>query len=90
MSTETVEIEIGDQIFNLRSENGVEKLKELAEFVNRKLKEVDDKNPANLRVALLTLLNISEELFDERKKQKDLLIKLEARAEKIQNYLSKL
>jgi cell division protein ZapA (FtsZ GTPase activity inhibitor) len=87
MSTETVEIQIGGQIFNLRSEEGDEKLHYLADIVNDRLDTVSDgASSISLRVALLAALNLAEELFDDRVNQRALLEKIEQRTLKINEY----
>ncbi len=91
MPHETVEIKIGGQIFHLRSTEGGEKLQEYARYANAKLTEVTDgSDTLSLRVALLALLNLSEELYTERESHRVLLEQIEGRAQKIKEYLDSM
>ncbi len=91
MSGETVEITIGGQVFSLRPHDGTLSLETLATYANSKLAEVTDSSGTiTTRVALLALLNLTEELYSEREKHRELLRNIESRAERIQEYLSSM
>ncbi len=91
MPHETVEITIGGQLFHLRSTEGPERLHQYARYANAKLAEVTDgAESLSLRVALLALLNLSEELYLEREAHRNLLEQIEGRAGKIKEYLDSM
>ncbi|MBU1240684.1 cell division protein ZapA [Myxococcota bacterium] len=91
MSGETVEITIGGQAFTLRAHTGIESLEAMAAYANAKLSEVTEGSETlTTRVALLALLNLTEELFSERAKHRELLKNIESRAERIQEYLNSM
>ncbi|MFQ5823696.1 MAG: cell division protein ZapA [bacterium] len=66
------------------TETDTEYIKQVAEYVDRKMREIDQNIQAksSLKVAILAALNITDELFSEREKKQSLLINM---VEKIRN-----
>ncbi len=60
-----VRIEILGREYFIKSDEGEERVKEIAEYVNRKIKEIGDssKTVSTLNVAILAALNIAEDYF---------------------------
>jgi cell division protein ZapA len=74
--------------YPIKGEVDVEYIRHVAEYVDRKMREVDQTTAAksSLKVAILAALNIADELFREREEKTGLVQTLEARI----NHLSKL
>jgi cell division protein ZapA len=82
-----VRVDIYDQSYSINSgENGEneEYVKELAAYVDAKMREIADSTRMvdSLKVAVLAALNISDELLTLRRRQKDLEGPLRQRVEK--------
>ena len=85
--TEAIEITIGGHSFNLRSDNP-EQLIQLAGFVDQKLAEVTGgKKDVNLRAALLTALNLAEELHREKSKNTEIMRKIKEKATDVKEHI---
>jgi cell division protein ZapA len=74
--------------YPIKGEVDVEYIRQVAEYVDRKMREVDQTTTAksSLKVAILAALNIADELFRERDEKNSLAQNLEAKL----NGLSKL
>ena len=79
-----MKIEIYDQVYNVSSEQDEEYLKELATFVDGKMRSVAEATRMvdSLKVAVLAALNISDELFTLRRRQQQIEGPLRQRVEK--------
>ena len=79
-----MKIEIYDQIYNINSGQDEEYLKTLADYVDSKMREVADATQIadSLKVAVLTALNIADEMFTLRERQKEIEGPLRKRVEK--------
>ena len=68
--------------YPIRGEVDVEYIRRVAEYVDRKMREVDQSTAAksSLKVAILAALNIADELFRERDEKAGLLKSFEAKA----------
>ena len=66
-----MKIEIYDQVYHVRGEQDEAHMTELASFVDEKMREVAEATHTvdSLRVAVLSALNIADELFELREKQ---------------------
>jgi cell division protein ZapA len=64
----SMSLELFGQRLTVVSDNDEERVKDLVDFVNRKLEEVRDasRRVQTDQIALLALLNVAEELFRER------------------------
>jgi cell division protein ZapA len=71
--------------YPIRGEVDVEYIRHVAEYVDRKMREVDQTTAAksSLKVAILTALNIADELFRERDEKKSLVQTLETRLDQL-------
>jgi cell division protein ZapA len=61
-------IEIFDQSYQIRGETNPDHVRDLAAYVDRKMREIADasKTVDSLKVAVMAALNITDELFQER------------------------
>lgn len=80
-----MKIEIHDQVYNLNSDGQNEEyLKELAAFVDGKMREVADTTRMvdSVKIAVLAALNIADEMFTLRERQQAIEGPLRKRVEK--------
>jgi cell division protein ZapA len=79
-----MKIAIYDQTYNVNSGQSEEYLKTLANYVDDKMREVADATQIadSLKVAVLTALNIADEMFALRERQKQIEGPLRKRVEK--------
>jgi cell division protein ZapA len=79
-----VKIEIYDQTYNVQAEGDEAYLKELARFVDGKMRTIAEATRMvdSLRVAVLAALNIADELYALRKRQEELEGPLRKRVER--------
>jgi cell division protein ZapA len=79
-----VKIEIYDQFYNVQAEGDEAYLKELAAFVDGKMRNIAESTRMvdSLRVAVLAALNIADELYALRKRQAELEGPLKKRVER--------
>ncbi len=79
-----MKIEIYDQVYNVNSGQSDEYLRELAAYVDAKMREVADATHIadSLKVAVLAALNIADEMFTLRQRQKEIEGPLRKRVEK--------
>jgi cell division protein ZapA len=79
-----LKIEIYDQIYNLQSDQDETYVRELAAYLDEKMRTVAGATRAvdSLRVAILAALNITDELFTERTKKDEVSEPLRKRVEK--------
>ncbi len=80
----TVKIEIYDQSYNVNADGNEEYLKELADFVDGKMRSIAESTRMvdSLKVAVLAALNIADETFTLRRRQQELDGPLRKRVEK--------
>ncbi len=86
MTTARASVEIFGQRLGLRTEGDSERLQELAQFVDFRMKEVADRSSSvdTVKIAILTALNIADELYEERElDQDDRTRELEHKAEQM-------
>ena len=79
-----VKIEIYDQSYNVNADGNEEYLKELADFVDGKMRSIAESTRMvdSLKVAVLAALNIADETFTLRRRQQELDGPLRKRVEK--------
>ena len=67
-SAQTVEVKIYNQTYTIRGDSNSDYIMQLAEYVDRRMKEVSagTLTADSLRVAILTALNIADELLKEK------------------------
>ncbi len=73
MATVRATVEIFGQRLGLRADDDAARLQELARFVDHRMREVADQTSSvdTVKIAILTALNIADELFREREKDQD-------------------
>ena len=86
-----MKIEIYDQIYSVNSGQSDEYLRELAAYVDGKMREVADatRMADSLKVAVLAALNIADEMFTVRERQKEIEGPLRKRVEKCVSMVEK-
>jgi cell division protein ZapA len=86
-----VKISIGGEDYFVRGDVDGQTIQEIAEFVNRKIREVAEKTPhqSSSRVTALAALNIAEELFQEKKARDRQLQEYESRANRLLEWLDR-
>lgn len=86
-----VKIEIYDQVYNVSADQDEAYLKELASFVDGKMRAVAEATHTvdSLRVAILAALNIADELFTLRQRQDQLEGPLHKRVERCVSLVEK-
>jgi len=86
MTTVRATVEIFGQRLGLRADGDATRLQELAGFVDTRMREVADRTSSvdTVKIAVLTALNIADELFQERESDQDARHKrLEEQAERL-------
>jgi len=75
-------VRIMDSEYTVSGNVDEEYTREIAKYVDQKMREVADKYPypSSAKVAILAALNIADELFDERKTKSQLMEELSRRA----------
>jgi cell division protein ZapA len=73
VTTVRATVEIFGQRLGLRSDGDAAHLQELARFVDLRMREVADRSSSvdTVKIAVLTALNIADELFQERETDQD-------------------
>ena len=91
--TSRATVEIFGQKLGIRAEGEAARLQELARFVDARMREVADRTSSvdTVKIAVLTALNIADELFQERDKDQDVRHReLEHQAERLVTKLEKV
>jgi len=80
--TQPIKVKILDHEYLIKSDEDVEQVFKIAQYVNEKLKEVNDTNKglSVKKTAILTALNIASEYFQIQKERDDLLTEVRQRA----------
>ena len=83
-----VRVNIYGEEYSIVAETDVEYVREIADYLDRQMREIAEKlsNKSPARVAVLTALNIADELFAERKRG-DSFKQVEKRADDIISFL---
>ncbi len=70
VGTQTVEVRIYGQVYNIRGDGNSAYISELAAYVDRKMREIMSTTHTvdSLRVAILSALNIADELFQANRR----------------------
>jgi len=77
-----VEIKVFGQTYTVKTDAEEDYIQEVAKYVNEKMEEVlkKTKSVSSLNVAILTALNIADDLLREKEKRTALLREVEAKA----------
>lgn len=80
----TIKVEIYDQFYNLRGDLDEDYVKELARYIDEKMRTVAEatRTVDSMRVAVLAALNIADELHTLRARHEELESDLRARTER--------
>ena len=83
-----VEVNILEQKLLVKSADGEEHVKMVADYLNSKIEEVkkNSKAVSTLNVALLAAMNIADDYFETKER----LVKLEGRAKELSKLIDKL
>ena len=83
-----VEVNILEQKLLVKSQEGEEYVKRVADYLNSKIEEVkkNSKAVSTLNVALLAAMNIVDDYFETKER----LVKLEGRAKELSKLIDKL
>lgn len=86
-----MKIDIYDQSYNVNADGNEEYMKELAAYVDTKMREVADATRMvdSLKVAVLAALNIADEMFASRERQQRLEGPLRQRVQKCAEIVEK-
>lgn len=76
-----VKIEILGREYNIKSDEGEERVKKVGEYFNRKIREITEAAPniSTLNVVILTALNIANDYFDLLEEKEELRKELGAK-----------
>jgi cell division protein ZapA len=77
-----VRVEILGREYTVKSDEGEERVRNIAEYVNRKIKEVSEggQTVSTLNLAILAALNIANDYFEAIEDEKDFFRTIEARS----------
>ena len=77
-----VEIKVFGQTYTVKTEAEEDYIREVAQYVNEKMEEVlkKTKSVSTLNVAILTALNLADDLLREKEKRTALLREVEAKS----------
>ena len=81
----SVQVEILGKEFTVKSENDESYVKEIADYVNRKMEEVlkDTRTVATVNVVLLAALNIADEYFRIKEQHQELIGDIESKCQEL-------
>ena len=90
-----VKVTIFGSEYAIRGDSDPEYIRQVAEYVDAKMKEVDESTSvkSSLKVAILAALNIADELFRERSEKEEIVSsyerKLQMLASRLEDYLQR-
>ncbi|HVP35461.1 MAG TPA: cell division protein ZapA [Terriglobales bacterium] len=86
---QSIKVNIYGQEYPIRSDADATYVQQIAEYVDRKMKEVAEKVPARIhsQLAVLTALNIADELFKERADKEKKLSEVEEKTQSLIEWL---
>jgi len=84
-STEAVKVRLFGRSYTIRGHGSRKYVERLAEFINAKADEVQRRTRvvSTLDLAVLTLLNVADEMFHERRGKEEAIKELEEKTEKL-------
>ncbi len=89
-NSDVVRVSIAGQEYSLKTSANADYLNSVAYYVNQKMDEIEKSSPdsqSQLRTAILVAMNITDELFSEQKKRKQLADRVEAKTIAIREYV---
>lgn len=92
MSEQTIKVEIYNQTYSIRSDGDNEYIHELAEYVDRKMREISSGTMTvdSLKVAILAALHIADEFFQLKHSQAQSDAQLAARSSECSEMLDRI
>ena len=89
MPTNQLRVNIFGAEYVLKATENQDEIKEIAEYVDQKMKEIDRTQAieSNLKIAILAALNIAEELFQNQKYQGRLVEQINQESKKLNRSL---
>jgi cell division protein ZapA len=92
MAPGQLKVNIFGNEYSLIADNNEEYLKEVAEYVDKKMRNIDKNQSfkASTKLAILAALNIADELFQERAHKKKIIERLNQKTEKMNLSLMKV
>lgn len=86
---QAVRVEILGREYFIRSNEGEERIREIADYVNQKIKEIVEggKIVSTLNIAILVALNIADDYFRAIESQKRMKRELALKASQIANFI---
>ena len=92
MSEQTIRVEIYNQTYSIRSDGDNEYIHELAEYVDRKMREISSGTMTvdSLKVAILAALHIADEFFQLKQSQAQSDSQLAARSAECSEMLDRV
>jgi len=92
MSSESVRVVIFGTEYSIKGDADAETTRQVAEYVNSKIAEVHKMTASrdNIKIAVLSALNIAGELFETKAKYEEELKKLQQYQDKIKSLNSKI
>jgi cell division protein ZapA len=86
---QSIKVNIYGQDYPIRSDADATYVQQIAEYVDRKMKEVAEKVPARIhsQLAVLTALHIADELFKEREDKEKKLSEVEEKTQSLIEWL---
>jgi cell division protein ZapA len=85
-----VRVEILGREYTVKSDEGEERVRKIAEYVNRKIKEVSESSQtvSTLNLAILAAMNIANDYLEAMEDQKDFFQTIEARSGRLIEMIS--
>ncbi len=92
MAPGQLKVNIFGNEYSLVADNNEEYLKEVAEYLDRKMRNIDKNQSfkASTKLAILAALNITDELFQERAHKKKIIERLNKKTEKMNRSLTEV
>lgn len=86
---QSIKVNIYGQEYPIKSDADATYVQQIAEYVDRKMKEVAEKVPARIhsQLAVLTALHIADELFKEREDKEKKLSEVEEKTQSLIEWL---
>jgi len=90
-STTATDVEIFGSVYHVRGEKDPEYLQELAELVDRRMREISKQVSTvdSAKIAILAALNIADELLQSRRQQEGERVEIEDRVTELAGELDK-
>jgi cell division protein ZapA len=90
MEKRSIEVEIFGHRYTLKSEFPVAQVKQVAEYVDGKMREVakGTKSVDSLHIAILTALNIAQDYLQEKGNQEELLQRIKDKADRLEEFIA--